>query len=330
MAALPTFNPLLTYTTVVDIFGKVYAYQNSVYYDAQGNAWSSLPPSLNGYAAPSLPVGAMTSTYTFATLPGSGTLGQTVFVSDVGLAGTSFVWTGTVWEPSAGIISLAQSATPYVVAPNATWNNTTGAFTLGTALPTTYAGAWVYFSGVGVNSSTGGPAASGLYWCIFSSATVGQAYTNSTASTQLTTTAGTMIQTINTNLNLVTVSVQGGLMGANGSLRVFSSNSTTNSGGTKLLTLLHGGATAGTFYTAANSVFGRGLIMLHNRGVASQLAGPPTGGTSGSQFAGVTTTILPYYGTVNTAVTQSCVIAGQIAVATDFIVMESYTFELLK
>lgn len=45
------FNPAATYNTVVDADGKVYTLQSGIYYDAQGNTWTSLPPSKNGYAA---------------------------------------------------------------------------------------------------------------------------------------------------------------------------------------------------------------------------------------------------------------------------------------
>ena len=92
-AALPSFNPTITYTTVTDLDGKVYAYQNSIYYDAQGNAWTSIPPSKNGY---------------YPVSPSGG--GSVMTGATAGSAGTS----GSVPAPIAG-----QQAT--VLRGNATW-----------------------------------------------------------------------------------------------------------------------------------------------------------------------------------------------------------------
>jgi len=49
-----SFNPTATYNTVVDIDGKPYAYQAGMYYDANGNSWTGIPPSKNGYTAVSM------------------------------------------------------------------------------------------------------------------------------------------------------------------------------------------------------------------------------------------------------------------------------------
>jgi len=51
MTQLTQFNPGATYTTVVDCDGDIFIIQNGLYYDRQGNVFSTLPPSRNGYAA---------------------------------------------------------------------------------------------------------------------------------------------------------------------------------------------------------------------------------------------------------------------------------------
>lgn len=77
-------------------------------------------------------------------------------------------------DQSLGLpLSLAQSGVP-VVLPSSGTITSGGAITLLTALPATYSGgAWIYLPAGAV---VGGSA--GLYYCLFSSATVGAVKTN--------------------------------------------------------------------------------------------------------------------------------------------------------
>ena len=128
--------------------------------------------------------------------------------------------------------TLASTGVAVGLAPNATWDNASGAFTLGTALQRTYnKGLWLWFSGAGVVGSTGGPAASGLYWCIMSSPTSGQAYNVKGdpagefvpyiyvgALPLLPTTAGSHLAMAGVFITVASVKIPAGLLEASGSL----------------------------------------------------------------------------------------------------------------
>jgi hypothetical protein len=66
-APLPSFNATQTYDTITDYSGRVFAVQNGVYYDQQGNAFSALPQGPGGY----IPVSAGRVNPRFITLNGA-------------------------------------------------------------------------------------------------------------------------------------------------------------------------------------------------------------------------------------------------------------------
>lgn len=142
-------------------------------------------------------------------------------------------------NPLTGEVSfVAQKATitkyrpqsiPVGLAPTATWGNTTGAFTLSTGLGGTYSGGlYLYFAGVGVNGSSGGPGSSGFYWCVMSGLTTGVAYGNMydptienypnapTGVITLATVAGSHVPTIDVSITAKKSVISGGTMGENG------------------------------------------------------------------------------------------------------------------
>jgi hypothetical protein len=60
---------------------------------------------------PAAAVGAYLATYTFATLPSAGiTTGTQALVTDVGAAGSVWIWNGTIWVPVNGAVVLAQGS----------------------------------------------------------------------------------------------------------------------------------------------------------------------------------------------------------------------------
>lgn len=152
--------------------------------------------------------------------------------------------------------TLASTGVAVGLAPNATWDNATGAFTLGTALQRTYSkGLWLWFSGAGVVGSAGGPAASGLYWCIMSSPTSGQAYNvqgdpagefvpyvHSGALPLLPTTAGSHIAATGVFITVASVKIPAGLMGVSGSIHGHDFLLYNNTAGVKRSTVLFGPA----------------------------------------------------------------------------------------
>jgi len=259
------------------------------------------------------------------------------------------VMTMGTYQRSGDDVLQQQWGVPVGLAPSATWNNTSGNFTLDTALNQVYSkGLWLRFVGVGVNSSTGGPAATGLYWCVMNSTTEGQAYalsgitisttvpviTGNTAfipfiplASQL---AGLLPVTAGSHSPLASaayypvanVTIPGGLMGANGVIRtdfVFVSNS---SAGTK--------AAAPSF---ANGVFfGQGLsstavtgvctAMIRNRGLTNSQVSSPLANTSSATALTFTS--------IDTTVEQLAGVFLNITTAnTDWIILQGGTIEIL-
>ena len=150
--------------------------------------------------------------------------------------------------------TLASTGVAVGLAPNATWDNTSGAFTLGTALQRTYnKGLWLWFSGAGVVGSTGGPAESGLYWCIMSSPTSGQAYNVKGdpagefvpyiyvgALPPLPTTAGSHIAATGVFITVASVKIPAGLLGVSGGVHGHDFLLYSNTSGIKRSTVLFG------------------------------------------------------------------------------------------
>lgn len=252
-------------------------------------------------------------------------------------------------QPSSAVASpyiLAQWGVPAGVAPNADWNNGSGSFTLGTALNETYSrGLWLRFAGVGVNSSTGGPAASGLYWCVMNSTTEGQAYalpslTTSTAPLVITgtsaftpyiplasqlngllpTTAGTHVQTTATNIVVANVTVSAGTIGINGALRTWANVSNNNSAGAKTVRAVLGATSVITSVGNTTGLGGSIATITHNRGVAN------------AQISGVNYNVANYSMGLTTIDTTSDFVFQyvlNIATATDYIILQSAIIEIL-
>jgi hypothetical protein len=251
-----------------------------------------------------------------------------------------YYWNAGVWtlmDPSSVVgpqypsaVTLAQSAVPAILVPSGTVA-TNGVITLGTALPTTYAAAWIYLPAGAV---VGG--AAGLYYCVFSSATVGQVYTNySAALTQLIPAipTGALVPAVGSNSAYTTVvaidsplaciDVPGLLMGLNGRIRVTTRVSVLNNANVKTEKFTFGGSSFGGFVPLASVAGAEVVREISNRGnAASQFSlanAALTSETSGT----------PTYTTVNTAVDALLAITGNLATATDYFVLESLAVEVL-
>lgn len=225
---------------------------------------------------------------------------------------------------------LAQSAIPVILAPNGTVA-ADGTITLGTALPAIYPNAWVYLPAGAV---VGG--AAGLYYTTFTSTTVGSVKTNyvSPGSSYTPVIPSTTVaavgsgsaytQTTAADVTLANINVPGGLMGTNGALRVITGWTTVNNANAKPIKHLLGGSVfGGAGITLASNAGAELLRVIRNAGV---LASQKCIGSSSlaSLGAGGGT-----YTTVNTAVDQPLTFTGQLAVATDFIILEGYNVEVL-
>lgn len=228
--------------------------------------------------------------------------------------------------------TIAQSAIPVILAPSGTVA-ADGTITLLTALQVVYPSAWLRLPAGAVSGG-----AAGLYYCVFSSATVGSVKTNyaDPASTfvpfipagPLVSAVGSGLaytQTTGADITLVNVLVPANSLSATGQLRITVQNGQNSSAGTKT----HQSKVNGTSIhsRARTTILLEGWYgVLHNRGSQSvqvtllnQYTGEPVAAGSGASqiFA------------FNTAADISLTITINIAVATDFGFVEFFNIEVL-
>lgn len=245
-----------------------------------------------------------------------------------------------VVDASVASRSPSMSGVSLVLAPSATWNNATGSFTLGVDLPTTFSGgAWVRFSAKDANGSTGGPAASLYYWCIFSTARIGQAYTASIDPatpftpdvpagplTPLATVAGTHVQATNVEITMLNLLVVGTSMGNRGGVDFTALTETANTAGTKSVRTRFGGAV----YNSAS--FGAGTMSLpintkiFNCGAPNIQVGTPSNTATG--LTGSTSALTR--GAADTNFDQSFLLTIQMSSSSDYYIITAFIFELKR
>lgn len=234
------------------------------------------------------------------------------------------------WPSVTDVVVLAQAAVPVILAPNGTVA-TNGTITLGTALPTTYANAWVYLPAGAVS---GGLA--GLYFATFSSTTVGvitTTYKSLAAAFTPYIATGTVVatgsnsaytQTTATDITLANITVPGGLMGANGMLRPMAAYASLNNANSKPVKLYLGGTNFGGSSLSMTSLAGAQFVRtVQNRG--SQASQVCLGSSAASNFMGVS----PTYLSIDTSVNKALTFTAQLTTATDYIVLEGFTVEVL-
>jgi len=220
--------------------------------------------------------------------------------------------------------ALASTSVPVII-PSSGTIATAGGVTLTTALPTTYAGgAWMYFPSTAFSSGT-----AGLYWVVMSSTTAGTVYNLNYAPASpfeafiptdtLVAVVGSnsaYTQTTASDLVMLRTTVPGGLMGASGEVAynmLFSTNATANS---KPVKVTFGGT---AIHTASLSSNVSTIIdkQIANRGVAGrQVANPLAALGHGSSATDA------LHLTVDTNSDFDITITGQMATATDYIVLE--------
>ena len=213
---------------------------------------------------------------------------------------------------------------PTVLLSSATNITATGAITGLTALP--YVPSDVVF----VYCFAQAGLLEGLYYARFSSTTACQLYTDVDGTITLTgITAGAYVGGTAEAI-LTSLTIPGGSMGANGMIRAQSSWSCSNSANNKIARTRLDGTLFGQI--AATTVASFSMMSgIKNRGnpaiqfqPASGSGGPATalGGSATSASTNNQTTI-------NTAVDTTLTFRGQLAVATDFLVLEACTVEIL-
>lgn len=220
-----------------------------------------------------------------------------------------------------------------------TFSSTSIAATLvlvGNSLPANCAGVWVYLPAGAAFSG----AAAGFYWAYATSTATANGILQVTTTYQatmgtpsiptgaLTNAVGSGVnftQTTSSGVQLASLSLPGGSMGANGSLRISNDNrfpSTTNLNSTFLS---FGGITFDA-ETNPGTVVLKALTTIRNRGVENV----QIGGTNGyGAYVGQFGLALEIAGTVDTSQTKTIAFYGQLLTSpTDFIVLEGYTVEV--
>jgi hypothetical protein len=224
---------------------------------------------------------------------------------------------------------LAQSAVPVGIAQSGTVA-TNGTITFAAALPTAYAGIWLYFPATAMADGL-----AGFRWCTSVAA--------STTNFQVTTAyfAAMGIPAIPTGYSngvgsnsaytgsvaeiaLANVTVPGGMMGPTGRIRIRRKCSANNTAGAKIPSVKFGGT---QFFSAglANYLSYTHDIEIFNAGVTNVQIGSPTNmGTDWNTF------LQPYIrGAIDTSIAQTIAISYQLATATDYAISEAFSIEVL-
>ena len=218
---------------------------------------------------------------------------------------------------------LPQWAVPTGIAPSGTVG-ANGAVTLGTALAAAYSGMglYLYFPAGAVYS--GSPA--GSYWVVMSNTTAGTVYCNLQGALPIAPATAALLPVIDagpgvytgatTVITLATLTVPGGIMGANGQLTTDEIWTSAPTAGSKVPRDLFGGVPGITPTLATNPSIQHRATLRNNGNPAINRTF--NGSSFGSNTAGLPTVI-----NVNTAADWSRAFAGSIAVATDWLVLDS-------
>ncbi len=250
---------------------------------------------------------------------------QTVNTLDCGMCAYSAQ--NSTWYPLHPFV-LAQSAMPIVLPPNSTATApSNGAFTLATALPRTLGSCYMYFPANALYSGS----AQACYYVIMTSTTQGTAYNNiytggqpliPATPTGIVGTGAAWTQITGAAILLAQANIPANVMGQNGQVEFRFDWEATNTSGNKTVATLFGGSNIGsdTETTLAN---GRGNLwhMVRN-------AGAPNVQTCYTSTSGVpgTSSFAPTVMAVDTTRGQTMLVEGNIATATDWIIITSFSF----
>jgi hypothetical protein len=255
--------------------------------------------------------------------------GNTMMVTDIPIGGMSQWYSdGVNWRPLGGNITLAQAGNPVILLSSATTAasvTATGAITNLTALPRQYSGVCIVYM-FALTGLTGSP---GLFYATFSSTTSCQLYESVASNPAVpgtTTPSGISATTYaggTSQATLVSVVIPGGSLALNGQIYVsqaaYSFPSNVNN---KIADFLYGGASISSKTMPASSTVARYNRSFVNRystsvqvGHRDNTLGTPseTGSGSYNQIA------------IDSTVNQNFTLTGQLAVATDYLVLETYT-----
>lgn len=224
---------------------------------------------------------------------------------------------------------LAKSAIPFIIAPTGTMANN-GAITLGTALPATYANAYINLPANAIQAGS----VAGWYFCQMSSATVGTVF-NNTYTTGVPTIPASPVAFVSTGPGAYTgvttavtaqqITVPANSLGPNGMLRISELWSVPANTDGKTLSVTAGGVTLWTANLNTSQFGSAASHQLWNRGLANANVSVNT--TQSSGIGNATGAINST--TINFGASQAVIWTGQLATATDFIVVEAFTLEVM-
>jgi hypothetical protein len=220
---------------------------------------------------------------------------------------------------------LGQQGIPCIIAPNGTIA-TNGTYTSGTALPLTYARAWCYFPAGAV---VGGLA--GWYYVAFSSTTVGQVYTAFQATmakpyipavpVAAVGSNGAFTQTTASDIVMGSVTVPANFLGQFGAVDATFLQAHPNNAGNKITKLRFGGSAV--LSTTSTTTLG----MTQRKTVQNRAAALQVIHATAETGAAVATS--PSLLTVDTTADVAMDVTGQLATATDYLVLEHLSVEAL-
>lgn len=217
---------------------------------------------------------------------------------------------------------------PFIVPSSGSVGNN-GALTMTTALPLTYARGYVCLQ----NNVIASGVAAGCYYATCSSATLctlfNNLYTGPAAPTVpasptafATTGPGAYTETTSA-VTLASVSIPANSLGTNGSIRLSAEWGIPGNTNTKTVAATFGGSTVLAQAPAAGTTLSlRHQNQITNRGVTNQQF-TWTSGTNGVGTAAHTQIA------IDTTAAQNIAFTGQVAVATDFVILEGFTVEVL-
>jgi hypothetical protein len=161
---------------------------------------------------------------------------------------------------------------------------------------------------------------------VFSTTAIATIYSNGPGSAALNITASPGAYTGSTSeITFITYTLPANLMGVNGQFVYNFLGSHNNTAGSKIYRQRWNGAAASwAALTSTTTVSARGQISVMNRNSASlQVAG-------GSNAIGGASSSANTYATINTAADVAVTLTGQLNTATDYMIFEGYTMELMR
>jgi hypothetical protein len=224
---------------------------------------------------------------------------------------------------------FASCAIPFILLPTGTMGNN-GALTVGTSLVNTYANAFVYLPAGAISTGS----AAGWYFAQFSSATVGIIYNNTyvsgtpaipgTPTAFATTGPGAYTGNVSAIIG-PSLTLPGGSIGPNGTLRQNSLWSFSNNANSKFVAYRVGGVTVLNLSAGSGAASLQAPHWFYNRGAQNSNIAFSNASYSGSNVAAAVATPTA----IDTSVAQSLVYRLNTTVATDYMVLEAYLLETL-